>query len=136
MFTGASASSSQKTLKTVELREENHGNYVESPASSMPLSEPPESPQFIDPATITNPHSPQTKLVIHSSLIGPLDKGPPQSMFTISQLGVDRRLLVNRKRQLKMYRVWVQGKFKKQSFRESENSNVVIGPSDIHVSNL
>jgi hypothetical protein len=29
------------------------------------------------------------------------------------QLGVDRRLLVNRKRQLKMYRVWMQGKFQR-----------------------
>ncbi|EIW75247.1 methyltransferase [Coniophora puteana RWD-64-598 SS2] len=35
------------------------------------------------------------------------------ALFTAEQLGVDRRLLVNRKRQLKMYRVWVQGKFRK-----------------------
>ena len=34
-------------------------------------------------------------------------------LFSLEQLGVDRRLLVNRKRQLKMYRVWMQGKFKK-----------------------
>ena len=34
-------------------------------------------------------------------------------LFKIEQLGVDRRLLVNRKRQLKMYRVWMQGKFRK-----------------------
>lgn len=33
--------------------------------------------------------------------------------FTIEQMGVDRRLLVNRKRQLKMYRVWMQAKFLK-----------------------
>jgi tRNAThr (cytosine32-N3)-methyltransferase len=36
-----------------------------------------------------------------------------QPLFNISQLGIDRRLLVNRKRQLKMYRVWMQGKFVK-----------------------
>lgn len=36
-----------------------------------------------------------------------------QPGFTAEQLGVDRRLLVNRKRQLKMYRVWMQGKFRK-----------------------
>ncbi|KAI0050991.1 methyltransferase [Auriscalpium vulgare] len=30
-----------------------------------------------------------------------------------AQLGVDRRLIVNRKRQLKMYRVWMQGKFRR-----------------------
>ncbi|KAJ7580195.1 S-adenosyl-L-methionine-dependent methyltransferase [Mycena floridula] len=33
--------------------------------------------------------------------------------FVTEQLGVDRRLIVNRKRQLKMYRVWMQGKFRK-----------------------
>ncbi|KAL0953935.1 hypothetical protein HGRIS_005099 [Hohenbuehelia grisea] len=38
---------------------------------------------------------------------------PSHPLFTIEQLGVDRRLLVNRKRQLKMYRVWMQGKFRK-----------------------
>ncbi|KAH8116355.1 methyltransferase [Phellopilus nigrolimitatus] len=38
---------------------------------------------------------------------------PPHPLFAAMQLGVDRRLLVNRKRQLKMYRIWMQGKFKK-----------------------
>ncbi|KAJ1306679.1 hypothetical protein OPQ81_007672 [Rhizoctonia solani] len=39
--------------------------------------------------------------------------GVPHPLFSITQLGVDRRLLVNRKRQLQMYRVWMQGKFRK-----------------------
>ncbi|KAG8763380.1 hypothetical protein FRC11_004255 [Ceratobasidium sp. 423] len=39
--------------------------------------------------------------------------GIPHPLFSITQLGVDRRLLVNRKRQLQMYRVWMQGKFRK-----------------------
>ncbi|KZV88186.1 methyltransferase [Exidia glandulosa HHB12029] len=39
------------------------------------------------------------------------DTGVP--LFAVDKLGVDRRLLVNRKRQLKMYRVWMQGKFVK-----------------------
>ena len=34
-------------------------------------------------------------------------------LFSIDQLGVDRRLIVNRKRKVKMYRIWVQGIFKK-----------------------
>jgi tRNAThr (cytosine32-N3)-methyltransferase len=34
-------------------------------------------------------------------------------LFSVDQLGVDRRLIVNRKRKVKMYRVWVQGMFKK-----------------------
>jgi len=33
--------------------------------------------------------------------------------FTTEQLGIDRRMLVNRKRQLKMYRCWLQGLFRK-----------------------
>ena len=33
--------------------------------------------------------------------------------FEIVNLGVDRRLLVNRAKQLKMYRCWMQGRFKK-----------------------
>jgi tRNAThr (cytosine32-N3)-methyltransferase len=52
--------------------------------------------------------------VIHPSLQGGPDVlGLAHPLFTIMQLGVDRRLLVNRKRQLKMYRVWMQGKFQR-----------------------
>ncbi|KAG0057289.1 hypothetical protein BGZ83_000079 [Gryganskiella cystojenkinii] len=35
------------------------------------------------------------------------------SKFTIEQNAVDRRLIVNRLRKIKMYRVWLQGKFRK-----------------------
>jgi tRNAThr (cytosine32-N3)-methyltransferase len=34
--------------------------------------------------------------------------------FEIVDLGVDRRLLVNRAKQLKMYRCWMQGRFRKR----------------------
>lgn len=34
-------------------------------------------------------------------------------LFDTVNLGIDRRLIVNRKRQLKMYRVWMQGIFRK-----------------------
>lgn len=37
---------------------------------------------------------------------------PPK--FTIENLGVDRRLLVNRAEKIKMYRCWLQGRFRKQ----------------------
>ncbi|KAK3811137.1 MAG: S-adenosyl-L-methionine-dependent methyltransferase, partial [Benniella sp.] len=35
------------------------------------------------------------------------------SKFTIEQNAIDRRLIVNRLRKVKMYRVWLQGKFRK-----------------------
>jgi tRNAThr (cytosine32-N3)-methyltransferase len=34
--------------------------------------------------------------------------------FDVIDLGVDRRLLVNRAKQLKMYRCWMQGRFRKR----------------------
>ena len=40
--------------------------------------------------------------------------------FEIVNLGVDRRLLVNRAKQLKMYRCWMQGRFRKQETPSSE----------------
>ena len=39
--------------------------------------------------------------------------GPMDSIFQIVSLGVDRRMLVNRQKQLKMYRCWLQARFKK-----------------------
>ena len=43
------------------------------------------------------------------------DDPPPVSRnaFEILSLGVDRRMLVNRQKQLKMYRCWIQGHFRK-----------------------
>lgn len=38
----------------------------------------------------------------------------PTSLFEIEDLGVDRRLLVNRAKKLKMYRCWMQGRFRKK----------------------
>jgi tRNAThr (cytosine32-N3)-methyltransferase len=37
----------------------------------------------------------------------------PPKAFEILKLGTDRRLLVNRQKQLKMYRCWMQGRFRK-----------------------
>lgn len=41
--------------------------------------------------------------------------------FEIVDLGVDRRLLVNRQKQLKMYRCWMQGRFRKPEPSGSQN---------------
>ncbi|KAK9477790.1 S-adenosyl-L-methionine-dependent methyltransferase [Lipomyces japonicus] len=35
------------------------------------------------------------------------------AVFNVDKVGTDRRLLVNRKRQLKMYRIWLQARFTK-----------------------
>ncbi|KAI4140763.1 MAG: hypothetical protein LQ341_003711 [Variospora aurantia] len=43
----------------------------------------------------------------------PSTKKPSEACFKIESLGVDRRLLINRQRQLKMYRCWMQGRFRK-----------------------
>lgn len=40
-------------------------------------------------------------------------ENPDMPQFDIEKLGVDRRLLVNRAEKLKMYRCWLQGRFKK-----------------------
>ena len=39
---------------------------------------------------------------------------PFTAVFEIEDLGVDRRLLVNRAKKLKMYRCWMQGRFRKK----------------------
>ena len=41
------------------------------------------------------------------------DEASDESKFEILDLAVDRRMLVNRQRKLKMYRCWMQGRFRK-----------------------
>lgn len=50
--------------------------------------------------------------------------------FTTTTLGVDRRLLVNRKRQLKMYRVWMQAAFRKLPEAGSGSGPVSVSVSE------
>ena len=69
-----------------------------------------ETTQTRDPPLA--PVIPMPEPIIHSVLSSPEAVGP-RPLFSTEQLGVDRRLLVNRKRQLKMYRVWMQGQFRK-----------------------
>ncbi|KAI4192313.1 MAG: hypothetical protein LQ346_004358 [Caloplaca aetnensis] len=45
-------------------------------------------------------------------------KGRIETLFEIESLGVDRRLLINRQKQLKMYRCWMQGRFRKPGTRD------------------
>ncbi|KAK7062515.1 hypothetical protein VNI00_000003 [Paramarasmius palmivorus] len=67
-------------------------------ASATPRSSDPEiHPNLLDSLF---PHKDSSSLPVHP-------------LFSVEKLGIDRRLLVNRKRQLKMYRVWMQGVFRK-----------------------
>lgn len=47
-----------------------------------------------------------------------------EDRFTVAHIGVDRRMLVNRQRRLKMYRCWMQAVFKKPGSDEGEQSEV------------
>lgn len=100
------------------------GNSPSEPSSSA--SSIPSSGSAISPHLPPSPLSPSHPLSNpkatpllnpHPILLSPLTNAPPDCpphpLFATEQLGVDRRLLVNRKRQLKMYRVWMQGKFRK-----------------------
>lgn len=51
---------------------------------------------------------------LHAAGAGDGEADGPQPRFEIEDLGVDRRLLVNRAKKLKMYRCWIQGRFRKQ----------------------
>ncbi len=115
------APESTSELTEVEVDEENGDDEYERlpdelPASPSPLPIPPspdEKSSFTAPSGPPgSSHDPSIR-VIHPSLRGSGVLGLANPLFTIMQLGVDRRLLVNRKRQLKMYRVWMQGKFQR-----------------------
>jgi tRNAThr (cytosine32-N3)-methyltransferase len=71
-------------------------------AVSNPATAAPED-TFVDPTL---------SAVIHPHLLA-LEAAGGAPLFATEQLHVDRRLLVNRKRQLQMYRVWMQGVFRK-----------------------
>lgn len=51
----------------------------------------------------------------------PITTGQNDGLFKILNLGVDRRLIVNRNRKLKMYRCWMQGHFRKRQAGTSED---------------
>lgn len=135
LFTGSLAPSVWKTHSNrIMVEEEVEGgdhsqvttpNSERSPTpSSQPTPEPPsatppyvgQSPREIHETMSDSDATTGKEPEVHPSLIPREDNGDLQlshPMFTIEQLGVDRRLIVNRKRQLKMYRVWMQGKFRK-----------------------
>ena len=76
-----------------------------------------QEPQ-IHPLLYPSP-GPDLSVLNHPSDTLPLPACFSHPLFSINQIGVDRRLIVNRKRKVKMYRVWVQGVFKKIQLESS-----------------
>ncbi|KAJ6607006.1 S-adenosyl-L-methionine-dependent methyltransferase [Mycena sp. CBHHK59/15] len=104
LFTGVRARSAQPPNVVTEVVEDDSEDGPLA-STSRPLSPDPASGEMWSSSVTANPEPAH----IHPSLLS----SPPKSLFTAEQLGIDRRLLVNRKRQVKMYRVWMQGKFRK-----------------------
>lgn len=133
MFTGSPAPAASKTATAIQIVEE-----ADDPSDSDPTTRPapgtsqPQSPGQLTPTLAeveeslsslsagTSEDTPQKAGAVHPILTQPSTTDGRHPLFSIEQLGVDRRLIVNRKRQLKMYRVWMQGKFKKAPEPESK----------------
>jgi len=73
----------------------------------------PTSPQEGIVGTPNDVPGPSGPTILADRFPSKVPETPSPLRFEIEQIGVDRRLLVNRKRQLKMYRVWMQAKFSK-----------------------
>ncbi|KAH9967132.1 S-adenosyl-L-methionine-dependent methyltransferase [Russula dissimulans] len=114
LFTGSLAPPSvhaqieqARELAPTEVDEENGDGEDEAEAEA-------EGQAKDERSTAPNPDADDPSAhVIHPSLQDTDTLGLTHPLFAIKQLGIDRRLLVNRKRQLKMYRVWMQGKFQR-----------------------
>ncbi|KAJ7777432.1 methyltransferase [Mycena metata] len=108
LFTGAQTQSS----KAEETQESPSPlESAETPPALRPSEDITVSGQSISTAERTSPPTFPTPGKLHPSLL----TSPRPALFTAVQLRADRRLLLNRKTQVKMHRVWMQAKFKKRS---------------------
>lgn len=78
----------------VESRETHSDPSLADKVESLDLHDPITSQPDQSHDDVQNPHTP-----------------PP--VFQVAHIGVDRRMLVNRQRRLKMYRCWMQAVFRK-----------------------
>ncbi|PPR02275.1 hypothetical protein CVT26_011694 [Gymnopilus dilepis] len=128
LFTGSRVSEThvKPTMSTSEeSQEDENSDRTDLPTAELDAEIPPHTPSPPSPppshASQTAPTEdtalpaspPAQTPIIHPNLLSPLAHCPPHPLFAAEQLGVDRRLIVNRKRQIKMYRVWMQAKFRK-----------------------
>ncbi len=124
LFTGSHAPIAQVQVHTHESPEAEEsgggggGNSVEDDSTDVP------TPCRDPPSTLDS--ADLSMYPIHPSLRDSAPLGLAHPLFTIEQLGVDRRLLVNRKRQLKMYRIWMQGKFR----RTERDGSLTVGVAE------
>ncbi|KAI0690481.1 methyltransferase [Cytidiella melzeri] len=118
LFTGSPVPTTFPTSNMSSTIEEDDGLGIpqeNAAASASPdtLTESINAPSgLVIPSQPSQASTSISTLQIHPTLTGELASSS-HPLFAIEQLGVDRRLIVNRKRQLKMYRVWMQGKFRK-----------------------